>query len=176
MPVRLLYRVVAPDLAAKVDIVQNAIDFAHALGFGAQSGDVRVAILSANENVNPKIVSTLEADEPLLFAANVLGTRNLLLAAREAGCGRVVVTGSFSAVGHREDGQACDESLPFNPFGRIMPYEKSKAGVEHEVLKACVEGQDVVIATSCAIIGAHDYGPSRMGRTIRDYANGQLRA
>ncbi len=122
------------------------------------------------------IVSTLEADEPLLFNANVLGTRNLLHAARDAKVGRVVVTGSFSAVGHREDGVPSDESVPFNPFGRIMPYEKSKAGVEHEVLKAAVEGQDVVIATSCAIIGANDFGPSRMGRTIRDYANGKLRA
>ena len=122
------------------------------------------------------IVSTLEADEPLLFASNVLGTKNLLAAARQAGVGRVVVTGSFSAVGHRDDGEPCDETQSFNPFGRILPYEKSKAGVEHEVLKACVEGQDVVIATSCAIIGPHDYVPSRMGRTIRDYANGKLRA
>ena len=122
------------------------------------------------------VVSTLEADEPLLFASNVIGTKNLLHAAREAGVGRVVVTGSFSAVGHREDGEPSNETVPFNPFGQIMPYEKSKAGVEHEVLKAVVEGQDVVIATSCAIIGPHDYVPSRMGRTIRDYANGKLRA
>lgn len=48
---------VAPDLAAKMDIAQNAIDFAHALSFG----EVRVAILAANENVNPRIASTLDA-------------------------------------------------------------------------------------------------------------------
>ena len=48
---------IAPGLAEKVDIVQNAIDFAHALSFG----EVRVAILAANENVNPKIVATLDA-------------------------------------------------------------------------------------------------------------------
>jgi phosphate acetyltransferase len=48
---------IAPDLAAKVDIVQNAIDLAHALG----AGEVRVAILSAMENVNPKVPSTIEA-------------------------------------------------------------------------------------------------------------------
>jgi len=48
---------IAPDLEAKVDIVQNAIDLAHALG----ADDVRVAILSAMETVNPKVPSTIEA-------------------------------------------------------------------------------------------------------------------
>jgi phosphate acetyltransferase len=48
---------IAPDLKAKVDIVQNAIDLAHALG----QEEVRVAILSAMESVNPDVPSTLEA-------------------------------------------------------------------------------------------------------------------
>ena len=48
---------IAPDLKAKVDIVQNAIDLAHALG----QREVRVAILSAMESVNPDVPSTLEA-------------------------------------------------------------------------------------------------------------------
>src|SRR5262250_2509531 len=48
---------IAPTLEEKVDIVQNAIDLAHALGAGA----VRVAILSAMETVNPKVPSTIEA-------------------------------------------------------------------------------------------------------------------
>ena len=48
---------IAPTLAVKVDIVQNAIDLAHAMGVA----DVRVAILSAMETVNPKVASTIEA-------------------------------------------------------------------------------------------------------------------
>jgi phosphate acetyltransferase len=48
---------ITPDLAAKVDIVQNAIDLAQALRFE----EVRVAILSAMETVNPKVPSTVEA-------------------------------------------------------------------------------------------------------------------
>ena len=48
---------IAPDLEAKADIVQNAIDLAHALG----AGEARVAILSAMETVNPKVPSTIEA-------------------------------------------------------------------------------------------------------------------
>ena len=46
-----------PDLEAKRDIVQNAIDLAHVLGIEIP----KVAVLSAIENVNPKIHSTLEA-------------------------------------------------------------------------------------------------------------------
>src|SRR3954471_6273899 len=48
---------IAPDLKGKVDITQNAIDLAHALG----AKEVRVAILSAMESVNPDVPSTLEA-------------------------------------------------------------------------------------------------------------------
>jgi phosphate acetyltransferase len=46
-----------PTLADKVDIVQNAIDLAHALKIEKP----KVAILSAMEMVNPKLASTVEA-------------------------------------------------------------------------------------------------------------------
>jgi phosphate acetyltransferase len=48
---------IAPTLEEKVDIVQNAIDLAHALQFP----EVRVAILSAMETVNPKVQSSMDA-------------------------------------------------------------------------------------------------------------------
>ncbi|MFO1311438.1 MAG: phosphate acetyltransferase [Burkholderiales bacterium] len=48
---------IAPTMEDKVDIIQNAIDLAHALRFA----EVRVAILSAMETVNPKVPSTVEA-------------------------------------------------------------------------------------------------------------------
>ena len=44
-------------MTAKIDIVQNAIDLGHALLLP----EVRVAILSAMEAVNPKVPSTIEA-------------------------------------------------------------------------------------------------------------------
>jgi phosphate acetyltransferase len=50
---------IAPTLEEKVDIVQNAIDLAHA--FGARDEEIRVAILSAMETVNPKVPSTIDA-------------------------------------------------------------------------------------------------------------------
>lgn len=48
---------IAPTLKDKVDIVQNAVDMVHAMGVE----DVRVAILSAMETVNPDVPSTVEA-------------------------------------------------------------------------------------------------------------------
>ncbi len=48
---------IAPTLEEKVDIVQNAVDLAHALRFQ----EVRVAVLSAMETVNPKVPSSMDA-------------------------------------------------------------------------------------------------------------------
>lgn len=48
---------IEPGLMEKRDIVQNAINFAHAIGVACP----RVAILSAVENINPAIASTLDA-------------------------------------------------------------------------------------------------------------------
>jgi phosphotransacetylase/acyl dehydratase len=48
---------IAPDLMTKVDIVQNAVDLAHACGIH----EPKVGILSAVETINPNIPSTLDA-------------------------------------------------------------------------------------------------------------------
>jgi phosphate butyryltransferase len=48
---------IAPDLEAKRDIIQNAVDLAHVLGVSMP----RVAILAAVEMVNPGMPSTLDA-------------------------------------------------------------------------------------------------------------------
>lgn len=121
------------------------------------------------------MISITAGGEREIYETNVLGTRNVLSAAARAGVARTVVTGSFSAVGHHPN-RASDERDPFNPFAKALPYERSKAAVEHECLKAVAERQDVVIAISCAIVGPHDFKPSRMGRVVRDFANGRMPA
>jgi hydroxymethylglutaryl-CoA reductase len=126
-------------------------------------------------------VSTIDATPALereIFECNVIGTKNLLRASLDANVDRVCVTGSFSAVGYDLDDREApgNEDMPFWPFEEVLPYAKTKVLVEHETLKACVEGLDCVIATSCAIVGPHDYKPSRMGKTLMDYAHGKLAA
>lgn len=126
-------------------------------------------------------VSTLggsASDLRELYECNVIGTANLLRAAGDAGVKRTVVTGSMSAIGSDLDdpSRACDESMPFYPFAEHLPYGRTKSLVEHEVLKACVEGVDALVATSCAVLGPWDYKPSRMGRTLIDFTTGKLNA
>lgn len=48
---------IAPELRVKRDIVQNAIDLAHAIGIAAP----KIALLSAVETINPDIPSTIDA-------------------------------------------------------------------------------------------------------------------
>jgi nucleoside-diphosphate-sugar epimerase len=120
-------------------------------------------------------ISTIAGGEQEIYDINVLGTRIVLEAARLEKVGRVVVTGSFSAVGHTPD-RASREDDPFFPFDEHLPYAFTKAFVEQECWKAVAEGQDVVVATSCALLGPHDYIPSRMGAVLRDFANGKMRA
>ena len=126
-------------------------------------------------------VSTIEGNRAHrrdVYECNVLGTRNVLQAAREAEAGRVVVTGSFSAVGYNLDDPSApsNETMQFYPMERTMPYERSKALVEHECWRAAAAGQDVVVATCCAVVGGADFYPSRLGRTLCDYANRKLHA
>src|SRR5262249_36370203 len=120
------------------------------------------------------LVSTTTGNEREIFEINTLGTRNLLRAARENNVGRVVVSGSLSAVGHRVDAPT-DETEPFYPFEQHMPYSVSKAAVENECLKAAADGQGVVVAISSAILGPYDFKPSRMGQVLINFANARLR-
>ena len=124
------------------------------------------------------LVSTIEgnaAHKRELYNTNVLGTIHVLQAAKRHSIDKVVVSGSLSATGYESD-RSSHEGMPFYPFDRHLPYGFTKHLTEHECLKAHADGLNVVVATSCAIIGPHDYEPSRMGRVLIDYAHGRLRA
>lgn len=124
------------------------------------------------------LVSTIEgnvAHKRKVYNTNVIGTQHILGSALRHGVEKVVVSGSLSAVGYQA-GKISDESMPFYPFERQLPYGFTKHLVEHEALKAHAEGLNVVVATSCAIIGPNDFVPSRIGQVLIDFAHGRLRA
>ncbi|MCX7096599.1 MAG: NAD-dependent epimerase/dehydratase family protein [Methylococcales bacterium] len=124
------------------------------------------------------LVSTIDGDAAHkrdIYDTNVRGTIHILQAAQQHGIEKVVVSGSLSATGYEPE-TSSHEGMPFYPFDKHLPYGFTKHLTEHECLKAHANGLNVVIATSCAIIGPHDYVPSRMGRVLIDFAHGALRA
>jgi nucleoside-diphosphate-sugar epimerase len=127
------------------------------------------------------IVSTVDgnaAHRSAIFQTNVVGTKHVLDAASKAGVRRVVVSGSFSAVGYdpSDPTKPANEDMVADPFVAPMPYSISKIGCEHECWKAAARGLEVVVAVSCAIIGPNDFTPSRLGGTLCAFAAGKIHA
>ncbi len=157
----------------------GGLDVEQAYADLCDSGTVDAAVQGCSHVYHcAALVSTVEgnaAHKRKIYHTNVLGTRHILESAIRHGVEKVVVSGSLSATGHDADCPS-HEDMPFYPFERQLPYGFTKHLAEHEALKAHAEGLNVVVATSCAILGPHDYFPSRMGRVLIDYAHGRLRA
>ncbi|NUP08662.1 MAG: NAD-dependent epimerase/dehydratase family protein [Polyangiaceae bacterium] len=112
---------------------------------------------------------TLEAEhDPLADEVNVAGTRNVLAACRRHGVERLVHFSTVHALG-REGGALIDE-------GAGLPYERSKAAAERDVVAAAKSDLDAVIVSPCAVIGPYDHKPSYMGRVLLMLARGLLPA
>lgn len=108
--------------------------------------------------------SLWQSDRDLLYRSNVLGTRNILACARQAGIDRTVYTSSVAAIGVKRGGVA-DETYQ-SPVDKLVgDYKKSKYYAEQEALKAA-RRQDVVIVNPSTPIGAFDRKPTPTGEII----------
>ena len=117
------------------------------------------------------IISILPGRNHLVDAVNVIGTRNVLQAARLSGVNRLVYTSSIHALTRMPHGITIDETVPFDPQHAISAYDHSKAQASLEVLKAVQAGLDAVIACPTGVIGPFDYRGSEMGQLILDCVN-----
>lgn len=120
----------------------------------------------------------LWAPEPQqLYAANVTGTRNIMLAALESGVERIVYTSSVATLGRATHGQPADEKTPVTLHDMIGHYKRSKFLAEAEVTAlAEKQGLPVVIVNPSTPIGPRDIKPTPTGRMIRDAALGRIPA
>jgi nucleoside-diphosphate-sugar epimerase len=120
-------------------------------------------------------VSIRSGDRSKLFDINVLGTRRLMVAAREAGVQKVVHCSSLGAVGTNPNGPS-DEQWSVSPYEETTDYEISKTFAESEVYKEIAKGLPAVIVNPSGIVGPWDYRPSLLGKTIVEYANKKMKA
>ena len=110
--------------------------------------------------------SLWQADRELLYCHNVLGTRNILEAARKAGIERTVYTSSVAAIGVGDAGEIVNETHQSPVDALIGHYKKSKFLAEQEAKKAAEMGQDVVIVNPSSPIGPFDIKPTPTGDII----------
>lgn len=112
-----------------------------------------------------------------LYAANVEGTRNLMLAALEAGIGRVVYTSSVATLGLHANGTPADEDTPVAIEHMIGHYKRSKFLAERAVDELVAsERLPAVIVNPSTPVGPYDIRPTPTGRMIRDAALGRIPA
>jgi dihydroflavonol-4-reductase len=112
-------------------------------------------------------------DEAPMYAANVDGTRNLLVAARRASVAKIVHTSTVGALGIGADGLG-REDTPVALDNMIGPYKRSKFLAEQVAIDAAREGLPVVIVNPSTPVGALDYKPTPTGRIIVDFLNRRM--
>jgi dihydroflavonol-4-reductase len=119
--------------------------------------------------------SLWQSDKELLHQSNVLGTRNLLAAAKTAGIQRTVYTSSVAAIGLNPT-TLTDETHQSPPETLIGAYKQSKYWAEQEAIAAAQSGQEIVIVNPTSPIGAWDAKPTPTGEIILRFLRGQMPA
>ena len=115
------------------------------------------------------IISIHPGRDALMRQVNVVGTANVLRAAREARVDRLVYVSSIHALARLPRGETIDESCAFDPHNAAGEYDQTKAEASLLVLAEARRGMDAVIACPTGIIGPYDYRESEMGRLIRGF-------
>ena len=113
-------------------------------------------------------------DPASMFRVNVAGTRELMLAALDAGVERIVYTSSVATLGIVPGGVADEDTLS-RVEEMIGPYKRSKFEAEAVVRELIAErGLPAVIVNPSTPIGPGDIKPTPTGRMIVEAARGRM--
>lgn len=111
-----------------------------------------------------------------IYATNVSGTRNVLVAAQAEGAERVVYTSSVAALGLPADGSPGNEDTPATLADRVGDYKRSKFLAEQVALDFAKQGLPVVIVNPSTPVGVRDIKPTPTGRIVLDFITGRMPA
>src|SRR5881409_43729 len=111
-----------------------------------------------------------------IYENNVVGTRNLLAASREAGVERFVYTSSVATIAVPSGEGLPDEGTQTRLDQMIGHYKRSKFMAEQEVMEAAAKGFPAVVVNPTTPVGAGDWKPTPTGRIIVDFLNGRMPA
>ncbi len=116
-------------------------------------------------------------DPANMYAINVDGSRNAVMAAVAAGVERIVYTSSVAVIKPDEHGGVSDETTPTLESDMIGHYKRSKFLADEAVCELVAEvSAPVVIVNPSTPIGPGDIRPTPTGRIILDALNGRMPA
>lgn len=110
-----------------------------------------------------------------LYATNLDGTRNLMLAAWEARVRRFVYTSTVGCIGVPRGAQG-DENTPVTLEEMSGNYKRSKFLAERYALAEAGRGRPVMIVNPTAPVGERDIKPTPTGKIVLDFLCGRMPA
>lgn len=115
-----------------------------------------------------------------MYESNVEGTRNVITAATEAGCSRIVYTSTVGCIGlpSVKNGALIpgNELTPVTRNQMTNHYKRSKWDAEQVARELAGRGHPVVIVNPSAPVGPRDVKPTPTGRMILDFLSGGMPA
>jgi dihydroflavonol-4-reductase len=116
-------------------------------------------------------------DPDSMYKTNVEGTRNLIIAATDAGVEKIVYTSSVATLGLNVNGTPSDETTPVSLENMVGHYKRSKFLAEQEVSKL-VKDQScpVTIVNPSTPVGPRDIKPTPTGRIVLDTLRNRMPA
>jgi dihydroflavonol-4-reductase len=115
-----------------------------------------------------------------MYAANVEGTRQVISAAIDAGCSRIVYTSTVGCIGLPKvvNGTVTptDEDTPVSGEQMSNHYKRSKWQAEQVAREFAAKGAPVIIVNPSAPVGPRDVKPTPTGKVIVDFLNRQMPA
>ncbi len=108
-------------------------------------------------------IAVAAGDEDELEDVNVGGTCAVVAACMRVGVARLV---HFSSVHALVGEGTVDEHSPLADGPEVLPYDRTKALAEREVLGGVAAGLDAVIVNPTGVIGPYDFKPSHMGEAM----------
>ncbi len=120
--------------------------------------------------------SLWEKNPQIFYDINVDGSRNLFIAAAEAGIQKIVYTSSVATLKANSDGSCADENSLAEISDIVSHYKKSKYLAEKVAMELASEGLPIVIVNPSAPIGSYDIKPTPTGKIIVDFLQGKMPA
>ena len=112
-------------------------------------------------------------DCKMFYDINLIGTTNLLLAARQSTAKRIVYTSTMACIGVAPGRALSDETMPFDIWLPVNDYMRSKGFAENVVHSFIASGSPVVMVNPAWIVGPGEIFMTPVAQVVKSVMEGR---